>query len=50
MTTVEAFQLLQSDQLAQDKITGYIVFQSKRQKYEVQYERKTHSSDKKPNL
>ncbi len=36
MTTVKAFQLLKSDQLAQDKkLTGYIVFSQ--QKYEVQY-------------
>ena len=45
----EAFQLLKSDQLAQDKkLTGYIVFPvEKGKKYEVQYERKTYSSDKK---
>ena len=46
----EAFQLLKSDQLAQDKkLTGYIVFPvEKGKKYEVQYERKTYSSDKNP--
>ena len=45
----EAFQLLKSDQLAKDKkLTGYIVFPvEKGKKYEVQYERKTYSSDKK---
>ena len=45
----EAFQLLKSDQLAQDKkLTGYIVFPvEKCKKYEVQYGRKTYSSDKK---
>ena len=44
----EAFQLLKSDQLAQDKkLTGYIVFPVEKAKYEVQYERKTYSSDKK---
>ena len=45
----EAFQLLKSDQLAQDKkLTGYIVFPvEKGKKYEVQYERKIYSSDKK---
>ena len=44
----EAFQLLKSDQLAQDKkLTGYIVFPvEKGKKYEVQYERKIYSSDK----
>ena len=45
----EAFQLLKSDQLAQDKkLTGYIVFPvEKGKKYEVQYERKTYSLIKK---
>ena len=45
----EAFQLLKSDQLAQDKkLTGYVVFPVEKGKtYELQYERKTYSSDKK---
>ncbi len=45
----EAFQLLKSDQFAQDKkLTGYIVFPvEKGKKYEVQCERKIYSSDKK---
>lgn len=45
----EAFQLLKSDQLAKDKkVSGYIVFPAEKgKKYEIQYERKTYSSDKK---
>lgn len=48
----EAFQLLKSDQLVQDKkLTGYVVFPVEKGKtYELQYEQKTYGSDKSQNL